>query len=538
MKTPPLTKELQLSKTLVVTLLVICISPFLLQLAGVNFGSVNVILNANGDMVNLNHTTQDLAFTHLRGTFTHLILEWTAICIAIATAVLAFIQYRITNNPTTPIIGGALLCAGFIDGFHALAAIKIINPATDNENFLPFTWALSRIFNSVILILGVSIILLQKKRMLPKNGRRLVLIVTLIFAVIVLSTVYLSALSPTLPTTTFHNSIVTRPYDLISLVLFLLMAIYLFPKLIKKENNVFSNTLLWSMIPAIATQMYMAFGSENLHDSNFNIAHVLKAISYTIPFIGIILDYISAHKKEQIRVKALKNAHYVVSQKNKELEQFAFIASHDLQEPLRTLLNFTQLFKEEYGDKLDENGKTYLSFIKQATTRMSLLIKAVFDYSRIGAKNEIVKVKTNKLLKNIVAEMQPHLKDTNAIIEYKKLPKIYGQKTELRILFQNLIANAIKFQKKGNTPIVEIKGKDTGDYWEFSVKDNGIGIEKKHQDKIFSMFQRLHSKDVYDGIGIGLTHCLKIVLMHEGRIWVISEPDKGTEFKFTIKKQK
>lgn len=537
MKTSPKIKELKFSKTLILTILVICIFPFILQLTGVNFGSINMVFNANGEKVALDHTSQNLVLTHLRGTFTHLILEWTAICIAIATAILAFIQYRITNNPTTPIIGGALLCAGFLDGFHALSAVKIITPATENENFLPFTWALSRIFNSVILILGVSIILLQKKRMIPKNGRRFVFIVTLIFGLIVFLTVYFSALSTSLPTTTIHNSFITRPYDLIPLILFIFLALYLFPKFHKKENNIFSNALLWSMIPAIATQMYMAFGSEYLHDSNFNIAHSLKAISYAIPFIGIMLDYISTHKKEQIRLTALKNAHYAVSQKNKELEQFAFIASHDLQEPLRTVMNFTQLFKEEYSDKLDENGITYLNFIRQASTRMSLLIKAVFDYSRIGAKNKVTSVKTNKLLNEVIEEMDHIIKETNAVINYKKLPKIEGQKTELRILFQNLLSNAIRFQKKDTTPIIDIKAKDLGDFWEFSIKDNGIGIEKKHQDKIFSMFQRLHSKDVYEGIGIGLTHCLKIVLMHQGRIWVTSKPNKGSEFKFTIKKQ-
>ncbi|MCL5245988.1 ATP-binding protein [Cellulophaga sp. 20_2_10] len=527
---------MRFTKTLILIIIAICILPFILQLFGVNFGSINLDFSTNGENVNLDHNLQDLILNNLRGTFTHLILEWTAICIGIATAILAFIQYRITNNPTTPIIGGALLCASFIDGFHALAAVKIINSATENENILPFTWALSRIFNCVILIIGVSIILLQKKRMLPKNGRRFVLIVSLFMGSIAYLTVHFTAISKSLPTTIVHNSFITRPYDIIPLILFFFLAVYLLPKFNKKENNVFSSALLWSMIPAIATQMYMAFGSEHLHDSNFNIAHTLKAISYAIPFIGITLDYISTHKKEQIRITALKNAHYAVSQKNKELEQFAFIASHDLQEPLRTVMNFTQLFKEEYSDKLDQNGITYLNFIRQASTRMSLLIKAVFDYSKIGAKHEVTQIKTNKLLKNVIAEMHHVIAESNAEIHFKKLPKIKGQKTELRILFQNLIANAIKFQKEGTTPKIEIKGKDIGDFWEFSIKDNGIGIEKKHQDKIFSMFQRLHTKDVYEGIGIGLTHCLKIVLMHEGKIGVFSEPNKGSEFKFTIKK--
>ncbi|SFW29693.1 ATP-binding protein [Cellulophaga fucicola] len=537
MKASPKTIELRFSRTLILIIIAICVFPFILQQLGVNFGSVNLVFNANGEKVKLDHTSQDLILTNLRGTFTHLILEWTAICIAIATAILAFIQYRITNNPATPIIGAALLCAGFIDAFHALSAIKVIKSVSDNENFLPFTWAISRIFNSVILILGTSIFLFKSKRMAPKKGRRFVLLICLSFIFIAYLTVYFAALSNSLPQTTFQNSFITRPYDVIPLFLFLFMAIWLLPQFHKKENSVFSSALLWSMIPAIATQMYMVFGSKDLHDSNFNIAHSLKAISYLIPFIGITLDYITTHKKEQVRITELKNAQFNLRQKNKELEQFAYIASHDLQEPLRTVMNFTQLFEEEFQDKIDTNGSTYLNFIKEATIRMSALIKGLLDYSRIGSKTEISNVKFNKLLKTVKIDLEAIIKESGAKIKVKKLPKIKGHKTELRMLFQNLITNAIKFRKEGIPPVIQIKAIDIGEYWEFSVKDNGIGIEEKHKEKIFSMFQQLHSKGTYEGTGIGLAHSFKIVSIHKGQIWVVSEPNKGSEFKFTIKKE-
>ncbi len=506
--------ELKFSKIFIYATILVCILPYILQLLGVNFGNED-----------------------FKGKYVHLLLEWSAVCIAFCTAILAFIQYRLTNNPATPIIGMALLCAGSIDAFHALAAIKILTSVAENDNFTPFSWALSRMFNGFILIIGICIFLFKvNDRIAPKRERIFIFTISGLFLLLAYASVKFCALSSKLPNTTFPNSFITRPYDIIPLILFIFMGLWLLPKFHRKEKNIFSSALMWSMIPAIATQLHMAFGSKILYDSDFNIGHFLKAISYFIPFIGITLDYISTYRKEKNRITELNNAQLILKKKNKELEQFAYITSHDLQEPLRTVMNFTSLFKNEYEEQLDENATIYLTFIAQASNRMSLLIKGLLDYSRIGSKRETVSVDCTQLLKELEIDLHTSIKESGTTFVTDNLPTIKAYKTELRMLFQNLISNAIKFRKKDVPPLITITGKNKNDFWEFSIEDNGIGIADKNKEKVFSIFQRLHSKDEYEGTGIGLAHCQKIVDLHEGDIWVTSELNKGSVFNFTIKK--
>lgn len=223
-----------------------------------------------------------------------------------------------------------------------------------------------------------------------------------------------------------------------------------------------------------------------------------------------------------------------IEAKNKELEQYTYIASHDLQEPLRTVMNFVELLNVEYKDQLDDNGQIYLNFISQATGRMSSLIKGLLDYSRIGMTKELTLIDCNLLVKNILNDLKYSIEDSGAQIHIDHLPEIKGYETELRSLFQNLISNGIKFRKKSETPKIAISAQLKKDYWEFSVSDNGIGIDDKYLNKIFIIFQRLHSRADYDGTGIGLAHCKKIVELHKGKIWVSSKPDVGSTFYFTI----
>jgi len=242
-------------------------------------------------------------------------------------------------------------------------------------------------------------------------------------------------------------------------------------------------------------------------------------------------------KKE---AEELLSSKYVkkLEDKNKELEQFSYIASHDLQEPLRTITSFSDLLYSEYNDKLDDQAKQIFTFIKQATGRMSSLIKNLLDYSRIGQKEKFIDVDTNLILGTISIDLNSLIKNSNTIIKYKKLPIIEASPTEFRLLFQNLISNAIKFSKKGIDPIIEIKAKTMEHGWEFSVKDNGIGIPQEFQEKIFAIFQRLHLREEYEGTGIGLAHCRKIVHLHGGEIWVKSKPNEGSTFYFTISNEK
>jgi len=227
-----------------------------------------------------------------------------------------------------------------------------------------------------------------------------------------------------------------------------------------------------------------------------------------------------------------------IKNKNKELAQFTYIASHDLQEPLRTVTNFTNLLVQEYKGQLDENADTYLNFISQASTRMSNLIKGLLDYSRIGNNKQKTVVDIDGVISDLQVDLHSTIHETGTRITVESMPKIWGYKLEMSLLFQNLISNAIKFRRKEENPKIKITAKDIDGFFEFRVRDNGIGIDSDHQKKIFAIFKRLHSQKEYEGTGIGLAHCQKIVALHQGTIKVSSTPNCGSEFIFTIKKPK
>jgi len=219
-----------------------------------------------------------------------------------------------------------------------------------------------------------------------------------------------------------------------------------------------------------------------------------------------------------------------------ELEQFAYVSNHDLQEPLRTINQFIRLFSEKYADAIDEDGKKYIEFISKSAVRMSKLVKDLLDYSVLGKESVKTMVDCNKIVACVLSDLYDSIKGRNAKITVHKLPVISGYETELRLLFQNLIENAIKYQRTDMVPEVTISAECQDMEWLFSIKDNGIGIDKKHYEKIFIIFQRLHNRNEFEGTGIGLAHCKKVVEMHGGKIWVESTPGAGSTFLFTIPK--
>ncbi len=264
--------------------------------------------------------------------------------------------------------------------------------------------------------------------------------------------------------------------------------------------------------------------------------------------IEVRLNYIEIHNQDMIlasiiditerKEKEVEIKMYVdqLKSKNKELEQFSYITSHDLQEPLRTVLSFIDVIQDDYGDKLDPDMSMYLKYISDASTRMSNLIKSLLDYSRIGYKGVVETVDCNELIESVEADLKYKIESSKAEISYDTLPIVDGYHLELRLLFQNLITNAIKFHKKTEVPKINISFEDKITHWQFNVADNGIGIPKEFQSKIFVIFQRLHNREDYDGTGIGLSHCYKILELHGGKIWVNSEVGIGSTFHFTIPK--
>ena len=245
--------------------------------------------------------------------------------------------------------------------------------------------------------------------------------------------------------------------------------------------------------------------------------------------IGCHIDNTELKKAEGIAKYANE-----LERKNIEMEQFAYVASHDLQEPLNTIQGFIALLSTKLSGNPDPEVSQYIGYIQQGATRMSGLIRGLLEYSRIGKENVMSKVNCHDILEEVKADLSQLIKGCGATIDVEELPALMGYGMELRIVFQNLISNALKF-RSNEPPRVKISCLKKGEYWNFLLADNGIGIDPAHHEKIFRLYQRLHPRGMYDGNGLGLAQCHKIVTeLHNGQIWVEPNHPKGSVFNFTI----
>lgn len=259
-------------------------------------------------------------------------------------------------------------------------------------------------------------------------------------------------------------------------------------------------------------------------------AEVKKVASQKRAVISIMEDFRQAQVREKQANENLKIS-------NRELEQFAYIASHDLQEPLRKIISFSNLLQEEIADSLKDDPKRYFEFVIKASYRMRDQIQDLLEFSRAGQKElKLVATNLNDLVNEVVEMLEVTINENQATIEIKDLPTVNCAPRFMASVFQNLISNAIKFQAKDTPPKIVISAKESPDEWIVSVSDNGLGIDKEHSGKIFEIFRRLHSRDKYEGTGIGLAICNRVIHRHGGKIWLESEPGQGSIFHFTIPK--
>ncbi|MFX0020006.1 MAG: ATP-binding protein [Promethearchaeota archaeon] len=260
------------------------------------------------------------------------------------------------------------------------------------------------------------------------------------------------------------------------------------------------------------------------------INNFLRGISLVI--VGIVVSFLSKRiSRREIEFNEIMED---LRRSNEDLQQFAYVASHDLQEPLRAIVSFSQLLENKYQDKIDTDAKEFIHFITDGAKKMNTLIKDLLSYSRITTHAQPPKL-TNleNILQDALFNLHESIKESGAVITYDEMPILKIDKTQFIQLFQNLLSNAIKFRRK-EPPRIHIGLKKINSGWLFSVKDNGIGIQLEYFKKLFNIFYRLHTKEEYPGTGIGLPICKKIVQRYGGKIWVESEFGKGSTFFFTI----
>ena len=667
------------------SIVAICVLPSLLILLGVELGTTQLAfdpmtLGSDGD-------SHELFYSTLRGSFVHTLWEWTAVCIAVMTALLALLHYRSTSNPITPVIFVALLAAACADMVHILIADRTLLPLIAESRLGPLTWGISRVYFASILVLGVAGGLLRAPDLGVRSASaasilRVVLIATLVSTagVVLIGLSYGLGLSYEVQ---FPDRFITHPLDIAPLVLLLIGTSFVFPHLHRRSPSIFSHSLLLTSLPAVATQIHMAFGSREAYDAHFNAAHFLKMVTYFVPLLGLAFDYARTYEatavarvrlENEMRVRRdmqdqlwgteavneailasvvdaivtvdargrieafnpgaetlfgfseseavgrpatilaasqwrpaleglvdrsaapddgdLLSTHFEMvgqrsdgasfpveltisefeveglvrcalvlrdmterreasealsaqaaqlkrrtadlSRSNQELEKFAYVASHDLQEPLRMVYSFTDVLADHLGDELDDEGLQYMEFIRDGVTRMRMLIADLLTFSRVGAPvGEHSVIALQDAVQRAMENLRVSIDEAEVIFEIEPLPGVRADLTEIAQVFQNLIGNSLKFRGEA-IPNVRISAERREGVVCISVEDNGIGIDMDYAEKVFVLFQRLHTRDRYPGTGIGLALCRKIVERYGGTIQVESAEGEGATFRFTL----
>ncbi|HEV2478803.1 MAG TPA: ATP-binding protein [Puia sp.] len=263
--------------------------------------------------------------------------------------------------------------------------------------------------------------------------------------------------------------------------------------------------------------------------------YVLKDKMFTVVTkIARALKENREHKEKKDQEEKLAKYAHELERSNRELEEFAYVASHDLQEPLRMIGSFLQLLERKYQGKLDEEAHEYIHYAVDGAFRMKRLIADLLNYSRTNREFTLEQVDIAAIIRDVLKNLAASIQDSGAMILVDEMPQLTADPDQMLRLFQNLIGNAIKFRKEGATPVINIHARRDDAHWLFSVQDNGIGIDRQYAEKIFVAFKKLHNNARFEGTGIGLAIVKKIVERHGGKIWFESEPGQGTTFYFTL----
>jgi len=509
---------------------VICVLPVVFNFLGVDFGSYQSV---KLDPLSLSEIPSgaivDTLHHALAGGFVHTILEWSAFCTAIFIVILAFAHFRTEGNVVMPVVGVALFCSGCMDAFHTLAATRLIDAVADNRNLIPFTWAICRLFNALILIVGIGIFLVRPFEKSKKPGN-FIIGISLAFGFIAYAIIHICAISNQLPQTMYPDSIVTRPYDVLPLVLYLFAGVFIFLPFHRKNPSIFSHALLISVIPQVATQLYMAFGSTHLFDNHFNIAHTLKIMAYMVPFAGLVLDYVYTYMQKDELIEKAQEASRLKS-------EFLNVMSHELRTPLAVMLGNLPLLTDPNDLPEHEEAAEIAHDIEEAGEHMLTLVNDLLDLSKIEAGKLALQIESLAVVEIVtsVATSLKALADAKNLTIETQLESVEVDADPIRLkqILINLLGNAIKFTDSGGITVATQRNNGVV---RFQVRDTGCGLTEGQMPLIFDAFHQSDSSSTRSasGTGLGLSITKKLVEMHGGEISVTSKIKKGSAFIFTI----
>ncbi|MEO0646525.1 MAG: ATP-binding protein [Cyanobacteria bacterium J06650_10] len=556
-------------KPLIIAVVTVCLLPTLFNLLGIDFASDSAKISSQTVIDLSPNQLQEAMHQALSGSYTHTILEWSAFCTAIFTVLLAFACFANKPDVATPILGVALLCAGIMDAFHTLAADRLVEAVADNSNLIPFTWALCRLFNALISMVGAGLLVFGNFDRRWRFNSTLVAVTSTVFVLLAYVTIQICASSQNLPQTTFPDAFITRPWDILPLFLFLGAGIWLYPVFYRKYPSIFSSALVVSTIPNVATQVHMAFGSTALFDNHFNIAHFLKIVAYLVPLTGLILDYVytyrdletrnhqfyeeiherkAAEHKLQDTLTELKQAQVqlIHSEKMSGLGQMVSGIAHEVNNPVnfihgnlkyldtcvRDLFSLSHLYQETYPDPpepvqlaleetdldfLQEDIPKLLKSMQVGTERIREIVNSLRNFSRLD-EADIKSADIHEGLESTLMilqhrlQSQPHCPAVQVSRCYDQLPMVECYAGQLNQVFMNIIANALDaMEDNEGDRILSLTTQFYPDQQQIliAIGDNGAGMPETVANKIFDPF--FTTKPVGKGTGLGMSISYQII---------------------------
>lgn len=481
----------------------------------------------------------------------HTLMESVATMLAITVGAMALVRYYTLKETIFLFIGAGFLGTAFLDGYHTIVTAPYFRAfmPSDLPQLIPWSWISSRVFLSIFLALSWVSWLWEAR---VGRSRRFNEVVVFGFTAVFTVVSFLFFTFAPLPDAYFCEVLPNgglscpwvfgRPEEFVP-AFFLAVALIGYLRKGRWRTEAFEHWLIVSLIVGLVGEaVVMSFATQNF-DFEFDLAHMLKKVSYVCVLTGLLVSMSDIFRKEHATAEALNDAllrtqkaRRELERSNQDLDAFAYIASHDLKEPLRGIHNYSLFLMEDYGDKLDDAGRDKLETLVRLTQRMDALISTLLRYSRLGrVELTITNSEIGGLVRQAVEALRVAIHDSHAdVTTAKNFPTVLCDPVLTVQIFQNLLANAIKYGDP-DEPRVEIGWDNPSGEAVFFVRDNGIGIREKDQDSIFQIFKRLHGKNEYGGgIGAGLTISSKIAERHGGRLWVVSEFGEGSTFFFTL----